>query len=78
MMRARLTKEGRNASRGQMHKVAIALFAVAGSALLGGCVQVTAPEEPIEINLTITIRQEVVVGLRDDARELIERNRGVF
>ena len=78
MMRARLTKEGRNASRHAMHKAAIALFAAAAPGLLGGCVQVTAPEEPIEINLTITIRQEVVVGLRDDARELIERNQGVF
>ena len=53
-------------------------FLTAGLLALGGCVQVAAPERPIEINLNINIRQEVVVGLRDDARELIERNRGVF
>jgi len=46
--------------------------------MLGGCVQVSAPERPIEINLNITIRQEVVVRLQDDARQLIERERGVF
>ena len=46
--------------------------------LSGGCVQVSAPEKPIEINLNINIRQEVVVSLRDDARELIEDNPGVF
>ena len=47
-------------------------------ALLAGCVEVTAPERPIEINLNITIRQEVVISLREDVRELIERNPGVF
>jgi hypothetical protein len=46
--------------------------------LLGGCVEVTAPERPIEINLNINIRQEVVISLREDVRELIERNPGVF
>lgn len=53
---------------------------VAGAApiLLPGCVQVTAPERPIEINLNINIRQEVVVRLQEDVRELIQQNPGVF
>lgn len=46
--------------------------------LLGGCVQVSAPDKPIEINLNINIRQEVVVRLQQDVRELIQRNPGVF
>ena len=54
------------------------LFAFGASAAFPGCVQVTAPDRPIEINLNINIRQEVVVRLRDDARELIESERGVF
>ena len=45
---------------------------------MSGCVQVTAPERPIEINLNINIRQEVVVRLQDDVRQLIEANPGVF
>ena len=45
---------------------------------LGGCVQVSAPERPIEINLNINIRQEVVVRLQEDVRELIQQNPGVF
>ena len=53
---------------------AVALLAVS----LGGCVQVSAPDKPIEINLNINIRQEVVVRLQQDVRELIERNPGVF
>jgi hypothetical protein len=47
----------------------------AASALLAACVQVTAPDRPIEVNLNINIRQEVVVRLQQDARELIERER---
>ena len=43
-----------------------------------GCVQVSAPDKPIEINLNINIRQEVVVRLQQDVRELIEKNPGVF
>ena len=50
----------------------------AGVGMLGGCVQVSAPERTIEISLNITIRQEVVVRLQDDARQLIDRERGVF
>ena len=41
-------------------------------ASLGGCVEVSAPDKPIEINLNINIRQEVVVRLQEDARELIQ------
>lgn len=47
-------------------------------AATGGCVQVSAPEKPIEINLNINIRQEVVVRLQQDVRELIQKNPGVF
>ena len=46
--------------------------------VLPGCVQVSAPEKPIEINLNINIRQEVVVRLQEDVRDLIKQNPGVF
>lgn len=46
--------------------------------LSSGCVQVSAPDKPIEINLNINIRQEVVVRLQQDVRELIDKNPGVF
>ena len=45
---------------------------------LGGCIQLSAPEKPIEINLNINIRQEVVVRLQQDVRDLINKNPGVF
>jgi len=45
---------------------------------LASCITVKAPEKPIEINLNINIRQEVVVRLQQDVRELIQKNPGVF
>jgi hypothetical protein len=79
MSPSNLTKRDRDASRKAMAsrvgKVALVALAFAP---LGGCVQVAAPERPIEINLNINIRQEVVVRLQEDARQLIENNPGVF
>ena len=78
MISAILTQEGRDASRTAMRMLGKLLVVGLAPALLTGCVQVSAPERPIEINLNINIRQEVVVSLRGDVRELIQRNPGVF
>ena len=55
-----------------------ALVAAPLIAALAGCIQLSAPEKPIEINLNINIRQEVVVRLQQDVRDLIQENPGVF
>lgn len=73
-----LTKEGRDASRLPMRAIWTFGLAAGLAAGLCGCVNVAAPERPIEINLNITIRQEVVVRLQRDAQELIQNNPGVF
>ena len=73
-----LTNQVRDASRKGMERIGKALLAIAASAGAAGCVSVAAPERPIEINLNITIRQEVVVRLQRDAQELIQNNPGVF
>jgi len=54
------------------------LAAVAGALLLGGCIQLRAPDKPIEINLNVNIRQEVVVRLEKDVADLIKKNPAVF
>jgi hypothetical protein len=52
---------------------------IASAALLTpACIQVQAPEKPIEINLNVNIRQEVVVSLRDDVKNLDQQYPGVF
>lgn len=45
---------------------------------LGGCVQVTAPEKPIEINLNVNVKQEVLVRLQRDAQDIIQSNPELF
>ena len=45
---------------------------------LGGCISVKAPDKPIEINLNVTIRQEVLVRLQRDVEQLINQNPQAF
>ena len=44
------------------------------SAPLSSCISVKAPEKPIDINLNVTIRQEVLVRLQRDVEQLINQN----
>ena len=41
-------------------------------------VQVQAPDKPIEINLNVNVKQEVVVRLQKDAEDLIANNPDLF
>ena len=57
------------------------LAAACGAALvlpLGGCITVDPPDKPIEINLNVTIRQEVLVRLQEDVDQLIRQNPDAF
>jgi hypothetical protein len=47
-------------------------------AATGGCVNVTAPDKPIEINLNINVTQQVVYRLDNQAKSLIQQNPGIF
>lgn len=46
--------------------------------MTGGCVNVTAPSKPIEINLNISVTQEVVYRLDNEAKSVIQQNPGIF
>ena len=70
-----LTRLRGAATQGAMGRVLLLVPVMISTA---GCVQVSAPEKPIEINLNINIRQEVVVRLQQDVRDLIDKNPGVF
>lgn len=50
----------------------------AAALMLGGCITVKAPEKPIEINLNVNVRQEVVVKLQKDAGDFISNNPELF
>ena len=48
------------------------------TAALPGCINVSAPDKPIEINLNINVTQEVVYRLDGEAKSLIQQNPGIF
>ena len=54
----------------------------AGAALvalpLSSCISVKTPDKPIEINLNVTIKQEVLVRLQRDVEQLIQQNPEAF
>ncbi|UBS34727.1 YnbE family lipoprotein [Altererythrobacter sp. N1] len=54
------------------------LMAMVGSAALGGCISVKAPDKPIVIELNINIRQEVIYRLAADANNTIDENEDIF
>ena len=63
----------------KMPKMDLRLIAGAVLAVpLGGCVTVETPDKPIEINLNVEFRQEVLVRLQQDAQQLIQQNPDAF
>ena len=53
-------------------------LAALGTGAIGGCVNVTAPDKPIVIELNVNIRQEVIYRLAADADKTIKENEDIF
>ena len=62
-------------TRSTIHRAALGLAVLP---MLGGCISVSPPDKPIEINLNVTIRQEVLVRLQRDVEQLIRDNPDAF
>ena len=60
------------------HKLITAATVVLAALPLASCISVKTPEKPIEINLNVTIRQEVLVRLQRDVEQLIQQNPQAF
>lgn len=75
--RDQLTNRKGNAIRSNIRK-RILLSAPLVASVLTGCVQVTAPDKPIVINLNIAIRQEILYKLSAASEKVIQENPGVF
>ncbi len=61
---------------GMRHIGALGLMVVTG--LVAGCINVSAPDDPIVIELNINIRQEVIYRLAEDAASTIDDNADIF
>jgi hypothetical protein len=45
---------------------------------LTGCITVKAPDKPIDVNLNVDIKQEVLVRLQQDVQQMIQKNPQAF
>jgi len=72
-----LTNRMDSAIRRNMGKAILLLTPIMVTAL-AGCVQVTAPDKPIVINLNIAIRQEILYKLDAASKKVIEENPEIF
>jgi len=54
------------------------LAALLAAMPLASCVTVKPPDKPIEINLNVAIRQEVLVRLQQDVQQMINKNPQAF
>jgi uncharacterized Fe-S center protein len=72
-----LTKDTRRAIRRNMGKQRFVLLTF-GVLMTSGCVQVTAPDKPIVINLNIAIRQEILYKLDQASKKVINENPEIF
>jgi hypothetical protein len=77
MTQIRSTNEhGRPASNAVQRLMTLSM--IGATLALGGCINVTAPDKPIVINLNINITQQVVYKLDGQAKELIQGNPDIF
>tara|TARA_R110000796_G_scaffold14011_22_gene45779 strand:- start:75941 stop:76216 length:276 start_codon:yes stop_codon:yes gene_type:complete len=75
---SQLTDRPYGAIRRNMRSLTTAGLILGASIGLSACVQVTAPDKPIVINLNINIKQEVVYRLDGDAKSLINEEADIF
>ena len=45
---------------------------------LTSCITVKAPDKPIDVNLNVDIKQEVLVRLQQDVQQMIQKNPQAF
>ena len=73
----KMQREGRwNGRRAVRAAMGMVLAGAMGA--IGGCVNGSAPDKPIVIELNINIRQEVVYRLDAEAAKTIEQNKDIF
>ena len=51
---------------------------IAAPLSLSGCITVRPPDKPIEVNLNVDIKQEVLVRLQQDVQQMISKNPQAF
>jgi hypothetical protein len=78
MSETELTQAKDRPSNSAMKQAVTIAALMASAAATGGCVTVNAPDKPIVINLNISVTQEVVYRLDNQAKSLIQSQPGIF
>ena len=58
--------------------IPLKLAALSAAFPLASCITVKPPDKPIEINLNVDIKQEVLVRLQQDVQQMIQKNPQAF
>ena len=64
-----------------MHRKHLLLCLAVLALSLGACsptVRLEAPDKPIEINMTVNIKHEILVKVEKDVQQLFDSNKGLF
>ena len=64
-----------------MRRITLLISAAAIWLALAACsptVRVEAPDKPIEINMTLNIKHEILVKVEKDVKALFDENKGLF
>ena len=61
-----------------MTRTMLKLATLSAAMPLASCVTVKPPDKPIEINLNVAIKQEVLVRLQQDVQQMIQKNPQAF
>ena len=64
-----------------LRRVCLAVLALSAGWALGACsptVKLQAPDKPIEINMTVNIKHEILLRVEKDVQQLFESDKGLF
>ncbi|MBL0351689.1 MAG: YnbE family lipoprotein [Candidatus Dechloromonas phosphoritropha] len=64
-----------------MFRPSLLLSLTALALLVGACsptVRLEAPDKPIEINMTVNIKHEILVKVEKEVQQLFDSNKGLF
>ena len=61
-----------------MTRTLLKLAVLSAAMPMASCITVRPPDKPIEINLNVAIKQEVLVRLQQDVQQMIQKNPQAF
>lgn len=80
-MRKPITREANTREPVMQERHLRTTLLLAGAAMLMACtptVRIEAPDKPIEINMNVNIKHEILVKVEKEVEKLFDENKGLF